>query len=320
MPYPAVHSTISIGVRFVPEVPPIVPRKPEIDFINANCVSFDFKCKVKFLYNRLEKTPFFDFSINFGVHKTDFLKNTSDNSPWFATWFDSNYYHLLYDHRDEEEAARFILRLLGALNPSQSSKMLDLGCGKGRHSRILSEKGHEVTGVDLSTASIEHARTFEKENLSFFTHDMREPYRINYFDYIFLFFTSFGYFETEREHIKTLRNIGKGLTSNGKIVLDFFNANSVIKNLKAEDEVVIKKGISFKVYRTIKDSYVIKTIQVQDGDANYEFFEKVRLISLQDFEHWTDKIGLKIIKTYGDYELNDYDPVHSKRLILEISK
>ena len=53
---------------------------------------------------------------------------------WFASWFDSPYYHLLYQHRDDNEAKQFIGHLTEALDLPQGAKVLDLACGKGRHS------------------------------------------------------------------------------------------------------------------------------------------------------------------------------------------
>ncbi len=87
--------------------------------------------------------------------------------------------------------------------------MLDVACGRGRHSRILASKGFVVTGIDISFDSIAFAKQFENENLDFYQHDMRLPFRVNYFDYAFNFFTSFGYFKTRREHDDAIRTIAK---------------------------------------------------------------------------------------------------------------
>ena len=117
---------------------------------------------------------------------------------WFKDWFNSPYYHQLYKNRDLKEAELFIDKLVQHLKVSPGSRMLDVGCGKGRHCIQLAGKGFDVTGIDLSEESIEEALKYEQENLHFFTHDMRLPFWINYFDYAFNFFTSFGYFKTER--------------------------------------------------------------------------------------------------------------------------
>ena len=118
---------------------------------------------------------------------------------WYKDWFNSPFYHKLYFERDEKEAAAFISTLIDHLKPGPGSYMLDIACGRGRHSRFLAEKGFNVTGIDISFDSIAFAKKFEKANLEFYQHDMRLPFRVNYFHYAFNFFTSFGYFKTRRE-------------------------------------------------------------------------------------------------------------------------
>ena len=102
---------------------------------------------------------------------------------WYKEWFNSPYYHKLYFERDEKEAEAFIRKLVEHLQPAACSRMLDIACGRGRHSRTLSSMGFEVTGIDLSVSSIEYAKKFENEKLEFFVHDMRLPFRANYYDY-----------------------------------------------------------------------------------------------------------------------------------------
>ena len=118
------------------------------------------------------------------------------DKAWYKDWFNSHYYHLLYQHRDEEEALLFINRLIQYLQPPKGSTMVDVACGKGRHSKALADMGFDVTGIDLSAASIEEAKQDEDEHLHFYQHDMRLPFWINYYHYAFNFFTSFGYFSS----------------------------------------------------------------------------------------------------------------------------
>ena len=63
---------------------------------------------------------------------------------WFAEWFNTEYYHILYKDRDEDEANRFISNLLSFLSIPKKSKLLDLACGKGRHSKILNSFSYDV--------------------------------------------------------------------------------------------------------------------------------------------------------------------------------
>ena len=141
-------------------------------------------------------------------------------SEWFKTWFDSEYYHLLYKDRDQTEAENFVKKIYQYLSPSTNQTMLDLACGKGRHSIHLNKLGALVEGCDYSENSIRHAKQFENDRLKFFTHDMRNKLPKSY-DYIFNLFTSFGYFETLDEHQTTLRNIYNGLNEKGLFIFDF---------------------------------------------------------------------------------------------------
>ena len=95
------------------------------------------------------------------------------DKEWFKSWFDTTWYHLLYRHRDEEEARRFMSRLTSFFPVPAGARILDLACGKGRHAAFLAEKGYEVTGIDLSGESIRTAKKMESERLRFEVADMR---------------------------------------------------------------------------------------------------------------------------------------------------
>src|SRR5437868_11674828 len=164
---------------------------------------------------------------------------------WYKEWFDSPFYHRLYFERDELEAKEFISKLIHVLEPLPGSRMLDVACGRGRHSRILADMQFDVTGTDLSFRSIEFAKQLQNQslkqqnNLNFYQHDMRLPFWINYFDYAFNFFTSFGYFATRREHDNSIRTIAESLKPNGIFVIDYLNAHYAEDHLVHKSEVHI---------------------------------------------------------------------------------
>jgi len=239
----------------------------------------------------------------------------SDSKSWFKSWFDSEYYHILYKNRNDTEAQKFMTNLIDFLQPNKFSSVLDLACGKGRHSKFLADFGFDVTGVDLSFNSIRAARSFEKENLTFYQHDMRQPVRINYFDYVLNLFTSFGYFETEREHQKTVNSIQKSLKPNGIVVIDFMNACKVINNLVLS-ETKIENNIKFNISRSYTDGYIIKNIEFSDGEQQFSFQERVRGYQLQDFKQLLAKANIDILHVFGDFELNAFQENTSPRLII----
>lgn len=244
---------------------------------------------------------------------------------WFSSWFDSPYYHVLYHNRNESEAEKFLDKLLEYVTPQYSDAekkqlaVLDLACGKGRHSRYMAEKGFDVTGLDLSRKSIKFAQKFELDNLSFFEHDMRKPFRIHYFDIILNLFTSFGYFDKEEDNLIALKNVWNGLKPDGIFILDYFNSEWVKATLTT-DYHLVASDIDFHIQKIINDEHVIKTIEFEAEGKAYHFQEKVRLFTLKDFEVLFAKAGLTIVEKFGDYQLQPFDEKKSNRLILQAKR
>ena len=241
---------------------------------------------------------------------------------WFSDWFNSIYYHALYQHRDDTEALQFIHNLLAYLKPLPNSTMLDIACGKGRHSKALFDAGYDVTGIDLSAASIEAASTMKTNGLTFFCHDMRETFNANHFDYAFNFFTSFGYFETHEEHQLAISAMAANLKENGTLVIDYLNVGVVAENLDIEAVTKIDTYI-FHTKKWQDDLFLFKEIKVVDAlsqEVLGVFEERVRKYTLQDFTLFMKKAGLHIVATFGDYQLQNYLPQSSDRLIMVAQK
>lgn len=237
-----------------------------------------------------------------------------DIENWYASWFDTPFYHILYKNRDDKEAGLFMKKMTSFLNLSPKSKILDLACGKGRHSKYLNQLGYQVTGVDLSPQSISFAKNFENEGLFFEEYDMSIPYPKK-FDAVFNLFTSFGYFDNEEDNLNTIRSIKSELNTNGYGVIDFLNIDYVKKNL-VPSETKIVDGITFFIQREIKNGYILKHINFNHDNQEYNFTEKVKAISLLDFKNYFKEAGVSLKHCFGDYQLNNFNNQTSSRLIL----
>jgi len=240
------------------------------------------------------------------------IKKDIDN--WFASWFDTKYYHLLYKDRDDKEAELFMKHLTHYLNLPENGTILDLACGKGRHSVYLNSLEYTVTGVDLSKNSIDYASQFKNDTLKFDVHDMRTIYP-EQFDAVFNLFTSFGYFEDENDNIKTLQAIQKSLNKTGFGVIDFMNVDFIVDNLVAE-EVKTVANISFHIKRYVKNNFIHKEIRFTDENEDFFFTEKVQAITLNDFKQYFLQANITLLDIFGDYKLNKFHSKTSKRLIL----
>jgi SAM-dependent methyltransferase len=241
-------------------------------------------------------------------------------AEWFASWFDSPHYHRLYAYRNEVEAAGFIDALLGRLRPSEGSRVLDLGCGAGRHSRHLASKGFDTTGIDLSASSIAEARKTQLPRLRFRRQDMRLAFGRRTFDYVFNLFTSFGYFERDGDHEAVVRNIAASLKEGGRLVLDYLNVPYAEQHLAPYEEQSID-GIVYRIARWVDHRFLVKRIVIDDGQgARAQHVERVARFTLGDFDRLLALGGLAIEAVYGDYRLGAYDATTSPRLIVVARK
>jgi SAM-dependent methyltransferase len=141
---------------------------------------------------------------------------------------------------------------------------------KGRHSKTLASLGFEVIGIDISSDSIAIAKQFEKDNLSFYVHDMRLPFWVNYFDHAFNFFTSFGYFKTRREHDDAIRTIANSLKPGGLFVIDYLNVHYAEDHLVHHEVKQIDES-RYDIHRWHDETHFYKKITVTDPSCLQPF-------------------------------------------------
>jgi SAM-dependent methyltransferase len=239
---------------------------------------------------------------------------TKDTVKWFASWFDTPFYHQLYKDRNHDEAQLFMDNLTQYLNLPEQANILDLACGKGRHSIYLNSLGYHVTGVDLSENSISYAKQFENDTLKFKVHDMCFPLN-QQFDAVFNLFTSFGYFENEEDNLKTIKAIKAEINETGFGVIDFMNTNYVLNNLVSEDIKTID-DVTFTQKRYVKNGYIIKDIEFNKDGKSFNFQERVKAFTLEDFEAMFEQSGIYLLDIFGDYKLGKYDKNNSERLVM----
>ena len=241
-----------------------------------------------------------------------------EQKEWFASWFDTPYYHLLYQNRNEDEAKAFIERLVDFLRLQPQTSVLDLACGKGRHARTLHALGLQVLGTDLSAQSINFAQNSASEGLRFQVHDMRETLPNERFGAVFNLFTSFGYFDDTSDNQRVIDAIAEMLLHNGILVIDFLNAQCVRDTLVAS-EVAQRGTITFEIQREISHGKVVKQIAFTDQGQRLQYQEQVQLLELADFKILLQE-QFQILHTFGDYALNAFEPSSSPRLILIASR
>ncbi len=219
---------------------------------------------------------------------------------WYKEAFTEDYINI-YKHRSQTEATITIDQLLHFLNLGTDSLCLDLCCGFGRHLSYLLSRGVNTYGLDLSQPLLENAVEIKKLAGRVILGDMRHLPFNQSFDFVFSFFSSFGYFHQDSENIGVLREIYRVLKSNGRFVIDYLNAEHVRDNLR-ENDLRCYDDFTVKQKRWINTDLntVEKELVVEDAKGERSYFESVKLYDLADFNQFCSSLNLKITHAFGD--------------------
>lgn len=246
------------------------------------------------------------------------------NVPWFKRWF-GEHYKRLYPHRDMREAEGQVAPLLAALPVTSAWRILDVGCGSGRHLEVLGAKGYpHAAGMDLSLPLLRDARA---RGLPVARADMRHlPFRPGGFDLVTSFFTSFGYFATFEEDVHAMAQFVSVLKPGGYLFLDLINAAHLRRTLVASDcrqvdgaEVEQRRRVESEERAGFgrRGEVVVKDIHIRRPGAPMERYqERVRLYGHEEMLDLGARRGLAHLHTYGDERGGPWHPGTSARMAL----
>jgi len=237
---------------------------------------------------------------------------------WFQEWFNSEEYLNVYRHRDEEDAEKILDLILDKTKITTRSFVLDAACGAGRHSISLSSKGYNVIGFDLSKTLLRKAKIDASEkniNLNLICADIRKVYFNRKFDIVLNLFTSFGYFNTDKENFLFPENIYNSMNCNGVYVFDYLNKEFLLNNLVHESIRDIG-GRQITEKRKFKGERIIKEIEIKSKGKINSFFESVHLYDAEFIIEQFEKIGFRTGQIFGDYEGHPFEKEISPRLII----
>lgn len=236
-------------------------------------------------------------------------------SNWFRSWFGKDYLKV-YAHRDQEDANRLVQLILSQISLSQTFRILDIGCGQGRHLSVFAQKQLQITGIDLSLVLLKIAKknNINNSHINFIQADMRRLPLNATFDLILNLFTSFGYFEHDKENKMVLYQIARLLKKSGHFVLDYFNSDYVKANLIPRHKKKIGKLI-IEQQRYIENSRIKKKINFIKNGRTSTYLESVKLYSPEEIFKMFGSLNLKIKKTFGNYDGSDFHK-HSPRIIV----
>jgi SAM-dependent methyltransferase len=222
--------------------------------------------------------------------------------PWFETIFDERYPQLFgpLESNPEDE----VEEILSLLAPPPGGRILDLGCGRGRHAVPLARRGYVVTGVDLSETMLRLARervAWEDLRVEWVREDMRTFRRPEIFDLCLSLFTSFGYFSDE-ENQEVLENVARSLKEGGRFLLDLRNAGKGLDRIEGRNRTIevpagtLRMSIRFDcgTRRAVAEHVLVR----HDGISIASAFD-VRIYSAEELDDAIEKAGMRVTGLYG---------------------
>lgn len=232
---------------------------------------------------------------------------------WYKEWFGEDYLDL-YAHRDADEAERHMLFVEQVMAGGRAPRrVLDLACGAGRHTAALQRRGYSTIGVDLSLVLLAHPPRVRSA-----AGDMCAlPFADGSFDWILNFFTSFGYFEKERQNFQVLEELARLLTPGGRFLIDFMNRDKVLAGLKTEEvQQIAGRRVEINRWFDPETRRINKRMRLHRDDAPAStYLESVRAYSRDEVTIGLRWAGLEVDHLYGNFQGDPFDR-ESERLIL----
>lgn len=244
------------------------------------------------------------------------MERLQQEVPWYRDWFDENYL-LLYQHRDNDDAKEQVDLIIDTLNPTKNSLILDLGCGEGRYACFFKSLGYWVLGLDLSATLIRRGKE-KYPHLNLVVGDMRAiPTAPGKFDLILSLFTSFGYFEEDKENEKVLASVCRSLKPGGVFWLDFLNANNIENNLVPENTSHITPFFQVVEKRKIAGRRIIKDIYLRNREQRTikRYKESIRLFTKSELEMMMEQTGFLPEGCFGNYRGEEWAEESERTII-----
>jgi len=208
------------------------------------------------------------------------------------------------------------------LNLRTEHKIIDIGCGHGRHSNVLAAKGYCVTGIDNSDQFLKIAKEEAETKKSYdklLKKDMRVLDLQTRFDVALMMFTVFGYFNDE-ENERVISNISTLLNPGGLLCFDLMNRDNFVKSIKPV--MVFEKNDDFMIDRVsfdIKSDLMInQRVVIRDGIVKRKPYV-MSLYSYNEIVALLTKYGFQITKIFENWESANFTN-ESIRMVLVCEK
>jgi len=196
-------------------------------------------------------------------------------------------------------------RAIRLLALTEGDRVLDVGCGFGRHAVQMARRGLRVVGLDLSAYFLalgqERARTAGVD-VRFVRGDMQLLPFTGIFDAAVCLGGSFGQFETEDEDLALLTETAQALRPRGKFLLDVANRDGILSRFIGKDWDQLEDGtvvLRERQWDSLRGRVEGKDIVVGPDGRRREYAHSMRLYGAPEISSMLRRAGFDVLAMYG---------------------
>lgn len=142
----------------------------------------------------------------------------------------ANYYDMFYGDKKYDKEAKDISVLLDKYDTINGNKILNFGCGTGRHDIELISLGYQVDGIDISSVMIDIAKK-NNERSTYYVADIRDFRTDKKYEIAIALFHVISYQNKNQDVINSFKTVNKILEMNGLFIFDAWYGPGVLRDL-----------------------------------------------------------------------------------------
>jgi SAM-dependent methyltransferase len=217
----------------------------------------------------------------------------------------SNYYDLIYEHKDYVGEAAYIVKLIKSNNP-KAKKLVEFGSGTGKHAFHFTNSGFNVKGVEPSAGMLKSAQksypklSFQQDSITSFTCNDR-------FDVATALFHVVSYLNSNLELIAAFKNVHQHLNDDGLFIFDVWYSAAVLTQIPEQRIKIIENDFIEVTRRAnpinhwnkniIEVIYDIDVLEKTTGKIhNFSERHEMRHFSIPEIELLAHITGFKLLK------------------------
>lgn len=253
-------------------------------------------------------------------------------SDWWKRTFTPEYFTSYEEDLSDAHTNQQVEFVINNAGLKKTDKILDIGCGLGRHALQLAKIGYDVTGLDQSSNLIHIARTSalkEKIRVKFIKGDMRKLPFTDQFDVILSLFTTLGYFSYE-DNKAVIREMARILKPDGRLIIDLYDYQRVVDKYRTVGVPTTNKNVYRYVHTYLRGNIKVHDQQSYDFSTQVEHTKRqfiaqgkrfsydlfLTFYSLKQYSEMFQEAGLSITRVWGDFEGRRRTSDSSRTIIL----